>query len=62
MTTPNSNNADRGAKLEHMAEEVFSSEKREDVWAIIIALLVLVLSMLFPDQIYNFFQKTLYFF
>jgi hypothetical protein len=62
MSTPDTNHGGRGDKLEHMAEEVFSSEKREDVWAIIIALLVLVFSMLFPEQIYTLFHDSLYFF
>ena len=46
----------------HVAEEVLSSEKREDIWAIIIAMLTLILSVAFPEQIYNFFKKVLYFF
>ncbi|MBH98259.1 MAG: hypothetical protein CMM56_07375 [Rhodospirillaceae bacterium] len=44
------------------AEETFSSEKREDLWAIIIALGIFVCSLLFPDQVFNFFRDVLYFF
>jgi hypothetical protein len=50
------------SELEHMAEDVFSSEKREDIWAIIISGSILILSLAFPDQIYHFFTKALYLF
>ena len=50
------------SELEHMAEDVFSSEKREDIWALVIALGILILSAAFPDQIYHFFSKALYLF
>ena len=49
-------------ELERFAQEVFSSEKREDIWAIIIAMGVLVLSLAFPDQVYHFFKYGLYLF
>jgi hypothetical protein len=53
---------ERKPDLKHAAEEVFSSEKREDIWAIIIAVSVLVLSVVFPNQVYYFFNKVLYLF
>ena len=53
---------DNDAGMEHMAEEVFSSEKREDIWAILIAVAILVLSLVFPEQIYHFFKDGLFFF
>jgi hypothetical protein len=49
-------------EVEHAVEEVFSSEKREDIWAIIIAMFTLILCAAFPEQVYNFFKKVLYFF
>ncbi|MBA2848718.1 hypothetical protein G4V39_02150 [Thermosulfuriphilus ammonigenes] len=52
----------KGKDLKTMAEDVFSSEKREDIWAIIISLIVLLLSMAFPQEIYHFFKKTLFIF
>ncbi|WP_456431582.1 hypothetical protein [Thermosulfuriphilus sp.] len=52
----------QGKDLDSVAEEVFSSEKREDIWAIIIALIVLFLSMAFPHQIYDLFKKGLFIF
>jgi len=49
-------------ELERFAQEVFSSEKREDIWAIIIAVGILVLSFGFPEQVRHFFTQTLYLF
>ncbi|MFH1842158.1 MAG: hypothetical protein ABIF77_03040 [bacterium] len=37
-----------------------SSEKREDIWALLIALLVLVISLIAPEGLYDFFKKTLF--
>ncbi len=42
-------------------EKGLSSAKREDIWALIIALVVLALAMLAPDAIHSFFEKGLYF-
>jgi hypothetical protein len=43
-------------------QEVFTSEKREDIWAIIIVIVIFLLSVAFPDQIYQFFNNSLYLF
>ena len=48
--------------LHEGAEEAFSSEKREDIWALIIAMAILLLSVAFPEQIRHFFSTTLYLF
>ena len=48
--------------LQEVAEEAFSSEKREDIWALIIAMAILLLSVAFPEQIRHFFSSTLYLF
>lgn len=48
--------------LQEAAEEAFSSEKREDIWALLIALAILLLSVAFPEQIRHFFSSTLYLF
>lgn len=50
------------SRLEHMSEDVFSFERREDIWAIIIAGAILILSAAIPDQIHHFFTRTLYLF
>ena len=41
------------------AEKVFSSEKREDAWALIIAVVILLLSVAFPEELRHFFSDTL---
>jgi len=46
--------------LAQKSQDVFSSERREDYWAILIAILTLILCYFFPDQVYNFFKKTLF--
>ena len=48
--------------LREAAEEAFSSEKREDIWALLIAMAILLLSVAFPEQIRHFFSSTLYLF
>lgn len=48
--------------LQEAAEKAFSSEKREDIWALLIAMAILVLSVAFPEQIRHFFSSTLYLF
>ena len=48
--------------LQEVAEEAFSSEKREDIWALLIAMAILLLSVAFPEQIRQFFSSTLYLF
>jgi hypothetical protein len=58
----NHKDTDKDSDLKHLAEEVFSSEKREDVWAILIAVAVLVLSLAFPEHVYHFFKTGLYVF
>ncbi len=59
---PTSSDKKQEPELERFAQEVFSSEKREDIWAIIIAVGILVLSFGFPEQIRHFFTQTLYLF
>jgi hypothetical protein len=39
--------------------EGLSSEKREDIWALLIALVVLLISLWAPEAVYTFFKKTL---
>lgn len=39
-----------------------SSAKREDIWALIIAAVVMALSVAAPEAIHTFFKKTLFFF
>lgn len=62
MMKPDASDKQQKSEPERMAEEVFSSEKREDIWALIIAISILILSVAFPDQIYHFFKNVLYVF
>ncbi len=39
-----------------------SSAKREDIWALIIAGIVMLASIAAPDTVYDFFKKVLYIF
>ena len=38
-----------------------SSSKREDIWALIIACIVLLLSLVAPEGVHDVFKKALYF-
>jgi hypothetical protein len=62
MTESSTSDEPQGSGENKVAEKVFSSEKREDIWAIVIALGIFVLSLTFPEQVYNFFRDTLYLF
>ncbi len=57
---PDASGKKHKSESEYLAEEVFSSEKREDIWAIIIAMGTLIFSVAFPDQVYYFFKQVLY--
>lgn len=50
------------AVVEHVAEEMFSSEQREDIWALLIATCILLFSVAFPAQLHHFFSTVLYLF
>ena len=43
-------------------EKGLSSAKREDIWALIIAGIVMLLSIAAPEAVYNLFKKVLYIF
>ena len=49
-------------ELRKRSEDLFSSEKREDVWAILLALLILLLSFMASETIYHFFEEALFLF
>jgi len=39
-----------------------SSAKREDIWALIIAGIVMLVSIAAPEAVYDFFKKVIYIF
>ena len=55
-------NEQQSLDLQEAAAEAFTSEKREDIWALVIAMAILLLSVAFPEQIRHFFSSTLYLF
>ena len=48
--------------VQDVSQKAFSSEKREDIWALIIAMGILLLSVAFPAQVHHFFSSMLYLF
>jgi hypothetical protein len=62
MAKPDDSDKPQKSESEHVAEAVFSSEKREDTWAILIVAIIFLISVAFPDQVNHFFNKTLYLF
>ena len=62
MAEPEAFDKQQESERQHVVQEVFSSEKREDIWAIIIVIVIFLLSVAFPDQIYQFFNNSLYLF
>ena len=62
MAKPDAFDKQQQSEVEHVAEEVFSSEKREDIWAIIIALAVFLFCFTFPAQVHHFFTRVLFLF
>lgn len=62
MAKPDYSDKQQKTEVEYTAEDVFSSEKREDIWAIIIVVVIFLLSIAFPAQVHHFFSKVLYLF
>jgi len=59
MADPGRSDEQPESVAEHVAQDVFSSEKREDIWALIIAGAIFLLSVAFPTQIHAFFSSML---
>jgi len=59
MADPGRSDEHPESLAEHVAQDVFSSEKREDIWALIIAGVIFLLSVAFPAQIHAFFSSVL---
>ena len=62
MADPANLDKQQASEVEHVAEEVFSSETREDIWAIIIVVVIFLFSVVLPEQVYHFFTQTLFLF
>ena len=59
MAEPNRPNEQEESLAKHVAHDVFSSEKREDIWALVIAAIIFLVSLAFPAQIHAFFSSVL---
>lgn len=62
MAEPDAPQGQRTPDVQDVSEKAFSSEKREDIWALIIAAGILLLSVAFPAQVHRFFSSMLYLF
>ena len=62
MAKPDASDEQKKFDVQHVAEEVFSSEQREDIWALIVVLGIFLLSVAFPAQVHYFFSSMLYLF
>ena len=62
MAEPDAPHTQQKTDVQDVSVEAFSSEKREDIWALIIAMGILLLSVSFPAQIHHFFSSMLYLF
>jgi hypothetical protein len=62
MAKPDAVEKQHESEVKHVAEAVFSSEKREDVWAIIIAVVIFLFCVVFPAQVHHFFTSALFLF
>ena len=59
MAEPNGPDSPQQSTAANVARDVFSSEKREDIWALIIAGVIFLVSVAFPAQIHAFFSSVL---
>lgn len=62
MAKPDAPQGQHAPDVQDVSEKAFSSEKREDIWALIIAAGILLLSVAFPARIHHFFSSMLYLF
>ncbi len=62
MAKPDAPDKQQVTEVEDASGNVFSSEKREDIWAIIIVVAVFLFCVAFPSQVYHFFTQTLFLF
>ena len=62
MAEPDAPQGQQTPDVRDVSEKAFTSEKREDIWALIIAMGILLLSVAFPARIHHFFSSMLYLF
>jgi hypothetical protein len=59
MAEPNEPQSSQQSTAEHVAQDVFSSEKREDIWALLIAAGIFLVSVIAPEPVHAFFSSVL---
>jgi hypothetical protein len=62
MASPDAIDKDHQPNRSPSSEGEMSSEKREDIWAVIVAMATLIVCVAFPEQVHDFFSKALYLF
>ena len=53
---------DKDQNTEEKTTVGLSSEKREDIWALVIAGVVMLISFMAPEGVYRFFKEVLFLF
>ena len=53
---------DKDPNTEEKKTVGLSSEKREDIWALIIASVIMLISFVSPEGVYRFFKEVLFLF
>jgi len=59
MADPNGPENGQPSTAERVAQNVFSSEKREDIWALLIAAGIFLVSVIAPEPVHAFFNSVL---
>lgn len=59
MAEPNGPDSPQQSTAANVAQNVFSSEKREDIWALLIAAGIFVVSVIAPEPVHAFFSSVL---
>ena len=53
---------DKDPNTEEKKTVGLSSEKREDIWALIIASVIMLISFVAPESVHHFFKEALFLF
>jgi hypothetical protein len=59
MAESNGPNSPQQSTATNVARDVFSSEKREDIWALLIAAGIFLVSVVAPEPVHAFFSSVL---
>lgn len=59
MAEPSGSDDTPRSPVESASQSVFSSEKREDIWALLIAAGIFLISVIAPEPVHAFFSSVL---